>query len=223
MKSIFIGFDFSINKPACTILYDKKFYHFIWPLQLDDKYVQRYIQHNVYVRNRNLQPMSTKDKNSQIVLEHTKRSVDLANMIIADLDDFIDNIICADKNTPIYVSSEGLSFGSKGNQTENLATYKGVLLGKLYEHYYGRLYGLYTYAPISIKSTAKCAGKDKIKSKTAMIESFMKETEVKNDFYAGLIKKEFKSRTAYIQCIDDIVDSYWALVTMLKKEGFIKK
>jgi len=49
------------------------------------------------------------------VLEHTKRSIELANMIIADLDDFIDNIVCAGKDTPIYVSSEGLSFASKGN------------------------------------------------------------------------------------------------------------
>jgi len=95
-------------------------------------------------------------------------------MIIADIDDFLDNIVNADKDTPIYVSSEGLSFGSKGNQTENLATYKGVLLAKMYEHYFGRLYGLYTYSPITLKATAGCAGKNKIKTKTPMIDAFMR-------------------------------------------------
>ena len=36
-KSIFIGFDFSMNKPAATILYDKQFHFFIWPADITKK------------------------------------------------------------------------------------------------------------------------------------------------------------------------------------------
>lgn len=220
MKSIFIGFDFSMNKPACTVLYDKKFYHFIWPIEIKDKDIQKYQEANVFVHNRGLSAVSTKDKNSQIVLEHTIRSTELANMIIFDLDNFF-NQIDIEKNCPIYVSSEGLSYGSKGDAALNLATYKGVLLSKLYEHYFGRMYGLYTYSPITLKSTAGCAGKNKVKSKTPMIDAFMNE-QIEDQFKNNLILGKFINKTSYIACVDDIVDSYWALITMLKKEGFIK-
>ena len=33
-NKILIGFDFSMNKPAATILYNKKYYHYFWPLSL---------------------------------------------------------------------------------------------------------------------------------------------------------------------------------------------
>jgi hypothetical protein len=36
-KSIFIGFDFSMNKPAATLLYDKQFHFFIWPAEMTKK------------------------------------------------------------------------------------------------------------------------------------------------------------------------------------------
>jgi Holliday junction resolvasome RuvABC endonuclease subunit len=64
MKSIFIGFDFSMNKPAATILFDKNFYHMIWPSDLDDKKVAKYKEAGVHVVSRGLGPVSTKDKNS---------------------------------------------------------------------------------------------------------------------------------------------------------------
>lgn len=220
MKSIFIGFDFSMNKPAATILYDKNFYHMIWPLDLDDKKVAKYKYANVHVVSRGLSAVSTKDKNSQIVLEHTKRSTDLANLIVNDIDNWI--IEHNAQESPLYVSSEGLSYGSNGDAALNLATYKGVLLSKLYEHYYGRMYGLYTYSPISLKSTAGCAGKNKIKSKTPMIDAFMHE-QINTGFRNALIAGNLLNKTSYIPCVDDIVDSYWALKTMLIKEGFINE
>ena len=74
MKSIFIGFDFSMNKPAATLLYDQKFYHLIWPSDLSEKHQNIYKEHDVYCDSRGLSAVSTKDKNSQIVLEHTNRS-----------------------------------------------------------------------------------------------------------------------------------------------------
>lgn len=220
MKSIFIGFDFSMNKPAATILYDKNFYHMIWPAELDDKKAAKYKEAGVHVVSRGLGPVSTKDKNSQIVLEHTKRSTELANLIVNDLDIWI--IGHGAEESPIYISSEGLSYGSNGDAALNLATYKGVLLSKLYEHYYGRMYGLYTYSPITLKATAGCAGKNKIKSKTPMIDAFMHE-QINTGFRNALIAGSLLNKTSYIPCVDDICDSYWALKTMLIKEGFINE
>lgn len=221
MKSIFIGFDFSMNKPACTILYDKQFYFFIWPIKLKPKVEQLYNDNGVFAKQRNLEAVSTKDKNSQIILEHTIRSTNLANLIIDDLNSFF--IFLNIENTaPIYVASEGLSYGSKGDAALNLATYKGVLMSKLYEHFYGRMYGLYTYPPITIKSVAGCAKKGQLADKNKMIQAFLNEKIQNNKFFDALKTRKFINRTKYIQCIDDIVDSYWALKTMLKKEGFIK-
>lgn len=220
MKSIFIGFDFSMNKPAATILYEKKFYFYIWPLSITDKQEQIYLDSGVHVYNRKLESISTKDKNSQLVLQHTIRSSDLSNLIIQSIEDFIKEHNAED--VPIYVSSEGLSYGSKGDAALNLATYKGVLLADLYRHFFGRMYGLYTYSPITLKSTAGCAAKNKIKTKTPMIDAFLKEDFKDNLFFDYLVAGKFINKTAFIPCIDDIIDSYWALKTMLKKEGFVK-
>ena len=41
-------------------------------------------------------------------------------------------------------------------------------------------------------------------------------------FAKGLIAGDFINKTAYIHCVDDIVDSYWAVITMIKKEGFFR-
>lgn len=217
-KSLFIGFDFSINKPAATCLYDKKFYFMIWPREMDEKKVQKYNDAGVFVHERGLDAVTTDKKNSQLVLEHTIRSTELANCILEDLDRFINEVIKIDKDTPIYVVSEGLSYGSKGDATLNLATYKGVLLAKLYEHYKGQLYGLYTYSPITIKSVAGCAGKNK-QGKDSMIKAFVNEC-IDVPFKTALVNGDLLNKTNFIPCVDDIVDSYWAVKTLIKKEGF---
>lgn len=219
MKSLYIGFDFSMNKPAATLLWEKQFYFMVWPSDLDQKKTALLEQADVFVRPRNLKPVSTKDKNSQIVLEHTVRSTELANMIIADIDAFMTAKGITDQNN-IYISSEGLSYGSKGDATLNLATYKGVLLSKLYEHYSNRLKGLYTYSPITLKATAGCVKKDisNTNTKERMINAFIKEN-INHPFTRCLQDSTLKSKTNYILCVDDIVDSYWALKAMLKKES----
>lgn len=210
-----------MNKPACTILYDKKFYFFIFPTALTQKQIDAYTDANVCVRCRNLKPISTKDKNSQIVLEHTIRSTDLANLIISTIDDFLENILQVDKETPMYVSSEGLAYSAKGDATLNLATYKGVLLSKMYEHYFGRMKGLWTYSPITMKSVAGVAKKGELKDKTKMIKAFVREDLNECPFQDALKKGLLISKSNFIPCVDDIVDSYWAVKTMLIKEGFV--
>lgn len=222
MKSVFIGFDFSMNKPACTLLYDKKFYFFIWPSKLDSKKIKLYQDAGVYVVSRELEPISTaKSQNSELVLEHTIRSAELAKMIVNDLDKFLTSIN-VDSSVPLYIASEGLAFSSKGDATLNLASYKGVLLAKLYEHFYGRLHGLHTYPPITIKSVAGCATKNKMKLKSPMITAFLNESLQGVPFFNDMLAGKFINKTNYINCVDDIVDSYWVLKTMLIKCGLIK-
>ena len=220
MDKVLVGFDFSMNKPAATIYYNGQYYHYFWPLNLTAKQQKMYEDADVFVQNRQLSSIDKKNiENSQLVLIHTIRSTDLANLIINDLDDLIQNKLQL-VEYELYVCSEGLSYASKGDATLNLATYKGVLLSKMYEQQGDHLCRLFTYAPITLKSTAGCAGKKDIKDtkKTKMIDKFAQttvDTKLRKCISNGLMK----AKSNYIPGIDDIVDSYWALQTMIKKEN----
>ena len=217
-EQIYVGFDFSMNKPAATIYWNNRYFFYFWPLDLQDKKVKMYKDVEVVVHARNIKSIVEKDiESSKLVLIHTIRSIDLANMIIKDLDALIIDTLKIE-DYELYVCSEGLSFGSKGDATLNLATYKGVLLAKIYEHYGDNLKRLYTYAPITLKSTAGCAGKETIKLKTAMIQAFIKERN-NIPFRVALEKGKLKAKVNYLTGVDDLVDSYWALQTMVKKEN----
>jgi hypothetical protein len=148
-KKILIGFDFSINKPAATILYNNQYFHYFWPLSVTKNQQKLYEDAEVHIYNRRMESIKTKEiENSKLVLIHTIRSTDLANLIIKDLDDFINSLNIDDYE--LYICSEGLSYASKGDATLNLATYKGVLLSKIYEHYDEHLKRLFTYSTISL-------------------------------------------------------------------------
>ena len=219
MEKILIGFDFSMNKPAATVYYKGNYYHYFWPLNITKKQMEQYMEADVFVKNRNLPSINVKTiENSQLVLIHTIRSTELANLIINDIDQLISQFNCEDYD--LYVCSEGLSYASKGDATLNLATYKGVLLSKIYEHYGDQLKRLYTYSPISLKATAGCAGKADVKDKNKMIKKYILENN-NIKLRLCLVNGMMKSKTNYIPGIDDIVDSYWALKTMVKKENII--
>ena len=218
IAKVLIGFDFSMNKPAATIYYNKNYYHYFWPIKISDKLQKLYNDAGVYVYNRGLDSIKTKEiESSQLVLIHTIRSTDLANIIINDLDNLILNTFKLD-DYELYVCSEGLSYASKGDATLNLATYKGVLLSKIYEHYDDHLKRLFTYSPITLKSTAGCASKEDIKDKTKMIQKYINQNN-NIRLRLCLANNYMKNKKNYIIGIDDIVDSYWALQTMIKKEN----
>lgn len=218
-NNIYIGFDFSINKPAATIYHNRKFYFYFWPLDLSEQKQENYRKYGVTVHPRGLKSIDTKKtENSQLVLIHTIRSTDLANIIITDLDKLISELT-GESPYNLYICSEGLSYASKGDATLNLATYKGVLLSKLYEHYNEQLRRLFTYSPISLKSTAGCASKEKKSDKLAMITSFIEHTGENFPLSVGLLSGELVLKKNFYEGVDDIVDSYWALQTMIKKEN----
>lgn len=218
--NIFIGFDFSINKPAMTIYKNSKYEYYIWPLKLSENKIKLYKESDIHILSRELDSISELKhlSLSELTLEHTARAINLANIIVSDIKKELKNI----NNYSLYICSEGLSFGSNGDAALNLATYKGILLSKLYENFYNNgLKGLYTYSPISIKSIAGCAKKQDRNKKVSMINAFIAQKDNNCLFKENLINKKLLAKSNYIPCVDDIVDSYWALKTMIKKENLI--
>ena len=217
-NSLYIGFDFSMNKPAMTAFTNGRLYFYFWPSKLTQKNADLYAECGVNIKVRCLDAVNPKKmENSQIVLIHTIRSTDLANMIISDIDNLIAS---AELESPdIYICSEGLSYDSRGDAGLNLATYKGVLLSKIYEHFGDNLKRLFTYSPITIKATAGCATKEARSLKQPMIQSFCRQAPV-TPFKTAVTDGTLVAKTNYIEGVDDLVDSYWTLVTMSKKEKY---
>lgn len=158
------------------------------------------------------------EDNSKLVLIHTIRSTDLANTIIDTLDNLIyEELGCKDGEYDLYVCSEGLSMASKGDATLDLATYKGVLLSKIYEHYGDNLCRLFTYSPPTLKATAGCSKKELQKDKRNMIMAFAREP-IDAPLLRAINDGSLILKTNFVEGVDDISDSYWALRTMIKKE-----
>jgi hypothetical protein len=213
---IAIGFDFSCNKPACCVKKGDHVEFLVWPLELDEKSVEMLRTKKVYVFNRDRITAGT--TSSEKFRVHVTMAGALADQVMGSLEVVLANDFKY-KNNDIKIAFEGSSFGSKGDAGLQLAGYRYVLMEKL-----GKKYGLeniFTYAPLTIKSVAGCASKDK-KGKDSMINALSEEKldhlfikALKNDSSA------LKKKTNYISTIDDLADSYWVLQTMLIKEKFI--
>lgn len=215
---LYIGFDFSINKPAMTILWKKNYDFFIWPLSQRKKDLDLYLKNNVYSLPRGLESISPKNYTaSELTKIHTERSKNLADSIVLTIKKYMQDKKI-DDNVKIFIASEGLSYGSNGDATLNLATYKGVLLVKLIENF--NICELFTFSPISMKVLAGCSSKEKRNDKSAMIEAFRKDPfENEHTFHKNI--KSFIKKKNYASGVDDITDSYWVLKKMLSELGKI--
>ena len=219
-KGIF-SFDFSLSKPAMCALIKGKYYFYTWPAKIDKNSLEKLEKCDINVYNRGIKPISKKTHDSHsLVLVLTSRINFLTDLIIADIiklinDNYGDNFTFDD----FIISSEGLSFGSKGDQTLNLAAAKQVLLCKLQSLGFNNIK---TYSPITIKSVAG-ASKHKDYSKTPVIEALKEENENYHKFIKTLKYNDslLKKRVTYIQTIDDLTDAYFCLKTTLEKEEII--
>ncbi len=217
----FIGCDFSINKPCFTVYSNGKFKFFFFPMSINKKEEATYqeIEDCICV-NRNLEPISSKKySTSSLAVIHIKRAIESVDIIMKTLDE---EVFSSPEFDPkeCYFSSEGLSFGSQGDATLNLATYKAILLEALYQK--TKIRNIYTYAPISIKSIAGCSKKGMVKDKKCMISAFMNESALANsDFQLKLIDGTLIKAKNYYPGVDDIVDSYWCLKTMYIREKLL--
>lgn len=210
------GFDFSIAKPAMcyynTETKDMKFY--CWPQGIDKKSEEKLSVADIVVTNRNLLPMSKKNypNNNSMVLENTKRAAELSDMIA----ETIGNLILSTPMEDVYVCSEGLAFNSKGNQTLDLSGYKCAMLTTLYKM---GVRNIYTYTPVTIKSTAGVS-KGNHYEKDYMIQALKETNPSAHKFVHTLVYDEpsLKKMTAYVPCVDDLTDAYWTVRTFLERD-----
>lgn len=217
MKKTIFAFDFSMSKPAMCVYVNNTILFYTWPAKIDKKTEELLNSANINVYNRNIDPINKKRySSSSLVLEHIKRSVELSNLIINDINNIIYKYNI--KKDDVIISSEGLSFASKGDATLNLAAYKQALLNKLYENGFTNIK---TYSPISIKSIAGCSKKCN-SDKLSMIDAIKMEN-FSHKFIQMLATDEnkLKKKTAFISTVDDLVDAYWCLKTTIIKEGLL--
>lgn len=217
----FIGCDFSINKPCFTVYSNGKFKFFFFPMSMSKKEETTYQEiEDCICINRDLEPISSKKySTSSLAVIHIKRAIESVDTIMKTLNEEVFSLPEFDPKE-CYFSSEGLSFGSQGDATLNLATYKAILLETLYQK--TKIRNIYTYAPISIKSIAGCSKKGAVKDKKCMISAFMNESALANsDFQLKLIDGTLIKAKNYYPGVDDIVDSYWCLKTMYIREKLL--
>jgi len=205
-----IGIDFSINKPAACI-FSNNTYHFIsWPYGLNPEIVETFKNSGVKIVDRT--DVKVEHKNISEKMRYEIENAEyLSNLIISSLKNFINN------NT--YLAFEGLSYASSGDVVLQLSGYKYILMLKLKE--YIPLNHMFTYSPITIKSVAECSKRGM--TKFDMIEKFI-NSDIDNEFKNNLKNYREKFQTIrskkWIIHIDDLVDSFWTLETLRKKELF---
>ena len=205
---IYLGFDFSCNKPACCIKSDNEYLFKIWPLEMDDKSVKALTDAGVEVINRKRIEKGT-DSSSKF-----RTHLYMAKKLMYKILNSTTLVIGSDE---AMIAFEGSSFGSKGDAGLQLAGYKYILMHELTKFY--ELDNIYTYAPLTIKSFAGCATKDK-KGKDSMIQAFIEKgpdckfrDTLKNN--PELLKK----KTNYVTGVDDLVDAYFTLETLRDKQS----
>ena len=59
-NNIYVGFDFSMNKPAATIYSNGKLFFYLWALNLTEKKLEMYRRCGVNAMSRNLDSIDTK-------------------------------------------------------------------------------------------------------------------------------------------------------------------
>jgi len=216
-----IGFDFSIEKPACCI-YDGNTYEFrSWAWNLSPRLKAIYLNAGVNVYERN----ETKLKNlesSEKMQHDVKRGILLAEMIA---NSFTEEELTNDPDT--WIVWEGLSFGSSGNVVVQLGGFKYLVMDRLNSKV--EIEHQITYAPTTIKKTAGCSkkitdpitGKKKSQGKPEMIQAFIDtKVDIPLRHAMELSRDDFRKKgdKNWIDHLDDLVDSYWLVQTFIEKE-----
>lgn len=207
-----IGFDFSINKPAACVFSNNKYEFFGWPYGLKEKVHEIYREADVNIITRT-DNKETGDNIHEQMRYQVENAMYLSNLIRESLRPYLN------RNT--LLSFEGLSYASTGANVLQLGGYKYMLMQALSEHV--PLSNMFTYTPITVKSVAGCAKRGM--GKTEMINAFIKDgPDCKLRFTLSENPEKFQSSKAknWLVHMDDLVDSYWVLETLRKKEGILR-
>lgn len=208
MNKTIIGADFSINKPAFCILKDNTYNFLSVPFGLPKNKMDLYNEAGVSIIERTDKKYKGTDSSEKIRWEVQNANY-LGNLIAYNLFKGLDT-----KN--VIVVFEGFSFASKGNVAIQLGGYKYILM-TIFNDYGISWDNMITYPPISIKKAAECAKKGM--GKKEMIDAFIENGD-KNKFRRYLInnRESFLKKTGtYIDHLDDLIDSYWAIKTYFQK------
>ena len=216
MKPIF-AFDFSMNKPSMSALINGKLSFHVWASDIDDKSMGKLLDSGINVINRHLPKMKDGEFNEHnLILEHIKRSTDLANMILDTINSLLEQECPGCDKDEVIISNEGFAFSAKGDAALDLSGYKYILMYTLIN---AGFKNFRTFSPITLKKTAGCSKKGL--GKDAMINALGNEPYGTHPFI-DIIKDNpdlLKKKTAYVMCSDDIADSYWCLKTTIEKEN----
>jgi hypothetical protein len=201
-----IGLDFSINKPAACI-YDGKSYQFIsWPFGLSKRLIDIYKGSGVKIIDRDDEKYKGKDSSEKMRWE-VNNSIYLSNLIISSLPENLSDY---------KIVFEGISYASSGNMAIQLGGYKYILMKSFFDENVP-FSNMTTYAPITIKKTAGASKKGM--GKKEMIDSFI-NSGINSDLKHSIENdpEMFKKKTGnWIDHLDDLVDSFWAVQTILSK------
>lgn len=201
-----IGFDFSINKPAACLYNNGKYTFYSWPFELSDRIVKIYRDSGVNLIDRTDKKYKGKDSSEKMRWE-VSNSMYLSDLIISTLPD--------GDIKKWKIVFEGLSFNSSGNMGIQLGGYKYMLMRDLFDNCVS-FENMTTYAPITIKKTAGCS--EKGKTKKDMIDAFIKTSTCDLAKIISSNTALFQKKTgSWIDHLDDLVDSYWAIQTYLEK------
>lgn len=214
MPAIF-AFDFSMIKPAMCAYIDGKILFYVWSAHIDQNSQKGLEEHNIIVKDRGLEKISKMDLDeSELILEHVTRAVNLADMICSDIDYIVE--LAGINKEDVIIANEGFAFAAKGDAVLDLSGYKYILMYALMQSGYKNFR---TYSPIVIKSVANCAKRGM--TKDDVVKALGNEPSGIHDLIDTIRENPgaLKKKTSWLTCIDDLADSYWCLRTTLKKEN----
>ena len=208
---IYIGCDFSINKPAVCLQYENSYEFIAWPFSIKDTLRSNFRNSGVFLIDRD--DIKCQNIDLSVKLRHEIQNASyLSNLIITTLKKYL---------TPdTLLAFEGLSYASSGDVALQLGGYKYVLMDKLSE--FMNIDNIYTYSPISIKSVAGCAKRGM--GKIDMIDKFIldgPECTFRNSLINNPEMFQTPKSKKWEVLVDDLVDAYWTLETLKLKESLI--
>jgi len=208
-QKILIGCDFSLNKPAVSILYNNKYSFIGWPYNLQKKLPDIYKHAGVDIITRTDDKIKGEDASAQMRYQ-VKNALYLSQAITDTLKPYL--------GINTHLAFEGISYGSSGDVSVQLGGYKYIIMNELCN--YMPLENIYTYAPTTVKKTGGCSKKGL--GKHAMIESFTRTSEENTLRDAIRANRDLfmkKGGNNYIDGLDDFVDAYFVLKTLQLKEN----
>ena len=217
------AFDFSLNKPALSAYVESELSFHVFPMNMDSKSEEMLCDAGCEVINRGWGKIHDEAPNShELIVKHVERAYSLATIIIEKMVEILHRHYSVDEIRNVvpesYVINEGLAFAANGDAALDLSGYKYIFMMKMMEYGFKNFY---TYQPTSIKSVAGCAKRGEGKTKDRMIEAFRQDNLIMNKFKEVILNSpdDLKKKTAYVECVDDIADSYWNLITFMKRDG----